>query len=320
MQQRSIFWPLFLIAAGVTWLLVRSGTVPGENLWALTYIWPFVLIAAGLGIILRSYWQYTSLILDVLIIGGAVLAIVYAPRLGWTSPSMVTMFNNNEPFTGPSERGSGNVVMETREVSGFEAIDVNYPAEVTISQGTAESLKIEAEDNLLPLLKTEVRGGRLEIFYKRGPGKNIRATKPVRITIVVKDLNDVQFSSAGQLTIDRLEADELEVSLSGAGDVQLNQVQAGALYVNMSGAGSATASGSARNLIVNISGLGSFEGGELESQDARVAISGAGGATVWAERDLNVDLSGAGSVSYYGAASVSRNISGVGGVRHLGEK
>src|SRR5512138_1474501 len=92
-HRRSLFGPLLLIAAGVIWLLVKAGTIPAANLWALTYIWPFLLIAAGLGIILRPYLKYISIVLDVLIIGGAVLAVLFAPQLGWTNPSMLTMFN-----------------------------------------------------------------------------------------------------------------------------------------------------------------------------------------------------------------------------------
>ena len=121
-QKRSLFGPLLLIAAGVVWLLIKSGTIPSANLWALTHIWPFLLIAAGVGIILRSYWRYASIVLDVVVIGGAVLAILYAPQLGWANPSMLSMINIGEPFIGPGERGSGNVVTETREVSDFHAI------------------------------------------------------------------------------------------------------------------------------------------------------------------------------------------------------
>ena len=46
MNQRSLFWPLTLIATGVIWLLVSMNVIPAANLWALTYIWPYVLIAA----------------------------------------------------------------------------------------------------------------------------------------------------------------------------------------------------------------------------------------------------------------------------------
>ena len=319
-QKNSLFWPLLLIAAGVIWLLVKAGTIPSANLWALTHIWPFLLIAAGLGIILRPYWQYTSIALDVLIIGGALLAILYAPQLGWASPSMLTMFNNSESFIGPGERGSGNVITETRDVSGFDRIEVSYPAEVNVSQGDKESLKIEAEDNLLPNLQTRVRNGALEIFYRREGGKHVNPTKTVKITIVVKDLSDVDFSSAGELVIQKLETDTLDVSLSGAGNVELEDIQVRALGMSLSGAGSAAASGIADDLRVSISGFGDFRGGDLHNKDARVDISGAGSATVWVDDELDAQVSGAGSVSYYGSPTVTRQISGVGGVNHLGDK
>lgn len=319
-QRKSLFWPLLLIAAGVVWLLAKAGTIPSANLWALTHIWPFLLIAAGVGIILRPYWRYTSIALDVLIIGGALLAILYAPQLGWASPSMIAMFNNGESFIGPGERGSGNVVTETRDVSGFQAIEIDYPAQVLVQQGSKESLKIEAEDNLMPNLKTQVRNGTLEIFYRREEGKHVNPTKTVKITVVVKDLSDVQFNSAGELVIEKIKADTLEVSLSGAGNMELEDIEVKALDVSLSGAGSGTASGVADDLNLVISGFGDFKAGDLHSKDARVSISGTGSATVWVDDELDAQVSGAGSVNYYGAASVSRQISGVGSVNHVGDK
>ncbi|MDQ2692022.1 MAG: DUF2807 domain-containing protein [Chloroflexota bacterium] len=319
-QRQSLFWPLLLIAAGVIWLLVKSGSVPSANLWALSHIWPFLLIAAGLGIILRPYWQYTSIALDVLIVGGAVLAILFAPQLGWARPSMLTMFNDSDSFIGPGERGSGNVVSETREVSDFQTVEISYPAEVLIRQGNTESLEIEAEDNLLPNLKTEVNNGRLEVFYRREGGKHVNPTETVRITIVVKDLQNVDFSSAGELIIEQLNTDSLEVSLSGAGNLELEGIEVNALQVDLSGAGSGTASGVADDLDLSISGFGDFDAGDLHSQEARVEISGAGSATVWADEELDASVSGAGSVNYYGTAAVTRDVSGVGGVDHLGDK
>jgi hypothetical protein len=320
-QSKSLFGPLLLIAAGIVWLLVQSGNIPSANLWALTHIWPFLLIAAGLGLILRPYWQYASIVLDVLIIGGAILTILYAPQLGWASPPMSFMFNENgEVFMGPGERGSGNVVAQTRDVSGFDAVEVAYPAQVLIKQGNAESLKIEAEDNLLPNLKTQVRNGTLEIFYKRENGKHVNPTKTVKITIVVKDLKDVDFTSAGELTIEKLKTDNLDVSLSGAGNLKLDGVQVNGLGVSLSGAGSMTASGTTEDLDLNISGFGDFKGADLHGQVARVNISGAGSATVWVDEELTAGISGAGSISYYGSASVTKQISGVGGVNHKGNK
>src|SRR5512133_3633071 len=162
MKQRSIFFPLALIAAGVVWLLVSMGRIPSENVWALAHFWPFLLIAAGLGLMLRSFWEPARLILDVLVVGAAVAAIVFAPQLGWNTPSWGLGFGFDGNFGGGA-RGSGKVVTETREVQDFLAISVSYPADVLIQQGKSESVKIEAEDNLLPQLSSEMQNGTLII-------------------------------------------------------------------------------------------------------------------------------------------------------------
>lgn len=319
-QTRSIFGPLLLIAAGVVWLLTQSGTIPSSNLWALTHIWPYVLIAAGIGLILRAYWQYASILVDVLIIGGVVLAILFAPQLGWDNPSTTGVFRDTNFNVGPGERGSGNIVTETRKVAGFTAIEVDFPAQVFVTQGAVESVKVEADDDFLPGLQTQVRGNRLEIFYKADDGKRINPTKPVKITIVVKELRAVDFESAGELSIDGLETDNLDISISGAGNLKLNDLAATGLSVDLSGAGSMTASGAADSLNVVISGFGSFAGKDLHSKTAEVDLSGAGSATVWVDDQLDVTISGAGSVNYYGSPEVTKQISGVGSVSKSGDK
>jgi hypothetical protein len=230
------------------------------------------------------------------------------------------MFDNGEPFIGPGERGSGNLKTETRAVSDFHSIEISYPAQVLVKQGNKESLEIEAEDNLLPGLQTQVRNNTLEIFYKTKDGKHVNPTKTVKITIVVKDLTSVDFTSAGELTIDNLKTNALDISLSGAGNLKLNKILVKALDVSLSGAGSMSASGTADDLNLSISGFGDFKGADLHSKDARVDISGAGSATTWVDNNLDAQISGAGSISYYGSASVTKQVSGVGGVNHLGNK
>ena len=320
-RKPSLFWPLTLIAAGIIWLMVRMGMIPSGNLWALTHFWPFLLIGAGVGLLLRPYWKYSTALMDVVIVGGAVLAIWFAPQLKWDGPAlMIGMFNDGNVYFGPGEAGSGDLKTENRPVTDFHAIEISYPANVVITQGSAESLKIEAEDNILPGLKTQVRNGRLEIFYKVENDKHVNPTKPVKITITVTNLDAVQFSSAGTLTLDGIKTDSLDFDLSGAGKVEVNNLETQSLKVNLSGTGSMDASGVADQLDVNISGAGSFNGGDLHSQTVSINISGLGSATVWADKKLDANISGAGSVNYYGSPSVSRNISGLGGVNSRGDK
>jgi len=317
---RSIFGPLLLIATGAIWLLTRAGTIPNSNLWALTHIWPYFLIVAGVGLILRAYWSYTNILMDILIVGGAVLSIVYAPQLNWDNPSMGFVFVGHDVHIGPSTPGSGKVIAETRDVNDFTAIELSYPAMVTVTQGNSVSVKIEAEDNILPGLQTRVRNNKLEIFYQNDDGNYIRSTKTVKIMIIVKDLEDVDFSSAGDLTINGLDVNSLDISLSGAGDLNVNDITAKRFDVGLSGAGSMTASGKVEDFTLSISGFGSFSGNDLQTQTSDVDLSGAGSATLWVEKQLDATISGAGSVNYYGSPSVSKQVNGIGSVTRSGDK
>ena len=322
MKERSIFWPLVMIAAGVLWLMVGMEIIPRANLWALTYIFPFLLIAIGVGLILRAYWRFAGMLVSLLVVAGAVMAVVYAPQLGWdNAPSWGwNMWGFNPGFEG-SIPGSGTIETEKRQVSGFDAIALEYPAEITVVQGKSESISIEADDNLLPQILTKVRDGTLQIeSSERDWRERVNPSEPVQITITVVDLNQVYFSSAGQMFIENLETESLALSVSGAGDIELTDLDVDSLEFNLSGAGNVYAEGIADELHLRISGFGSFSGVDLKTQNASVRISGAGSATVWVENDLDASISGAGSVNYYGNPDVSKSVSGVGSVTRAGEK
>lgn len=311
MNQRSLFWPLVLIATGVVWLLVSMNVIPAANLWALTYIWPYVLIALGVGLILRSYLPAAGWIVSALIVLGAVAAVVYAPQLGWAGGPNLAF----GPDFGGAVAGSGKIKSETREVQGFLAVSVNYPADVLIQQGKVEAVKVEADDNLLPQLRTDVENGTLIIENKEQPwSKRVNPTKRVKITITVKDLNEIEFSSAGNLMVDGLKTEALRLNLNGVGQMTFNDLDVRQLEARLSGAGNIEANGTAEELDIRISGVGGFDAPKLESQVATVRISGAGSATVNVVDDLTARVSGAGSVKYYGSPTLHEDVSGAGSV------
>lgn len=322
MKEHSIFWPLVMIAAGVLWLMTGMGFVPEAYLWALTHIFPFLLIALGVGMILRAYWRFAGMLMSLLVVGGAVIAVVYAPQFGWDkAPSWGWSMWNFDPEIGGGVAGSGVVKSEERRVSGFDAIEVEYPAEITVQQGESESVTIETDDNLLPQLGTEVRNGTLYFENtEKSWNERVNPSTTVQVTITVVDLSQVSFPSAGKMLVKSLETESLAISVSGAGDIELTDLDVNRLEFTLSGAGNVYADGTAENLQLRISGFGSFNGDELESQEVEVAISGAGSATVWAESNLDARISGAGSVNYYGDPEVSKSVSGVGSVTRAGDK
>jgi hypothetical protein len=322
MRQRSLFWPFILIATGITWLLVQLRSIPVENLWALMYIWPFFLLVAGIGLILRSRWPVVRGFVSALLVLGMFLAILFAPQLSWNRAPAWGSFHFGDwgNFNG-SVQGSGEFVSQERVVADFNSIEVNYPAEITIQQGDATSLTVEGETNFLPQLETRVTGGTLYINNNEPDwSRRVNPTSLVKINITLKDLQKIDFPTAGSLQVENFQADRLDVFISGAGTINLSDLTAHKLTVNLSGAGSITASGTVDNLETDISGVGSFQGGNLASQTARINLSGAGSATAWVKNSLDVDISGVGSVSYYGTPTVQRNISGLGSVNSLGNR
>jgi hypothetical protein len=315
-RSNTFFFPLALIAGGVLWLMVNYGMLPAANLWALAKIWPLFLIAGGLGILLQSRMAYATFILSLIVVLCAVGAVIYAPQLGWAGPDN---FAWNFDFGG-AVRGSGTLDSETREVDGFSGLQIDVPAEVTVQQGTRESVTIEAEDNLLAQIATEMRGDTLRIFNsERDWNDRVDPTLPVKITITVVDLNEIAFNGAGKMVVESLSGDTLSLSLDGAGDIALNGLELRSLEVQLDGAGNISASGTAESLSVNMDGIGNFEGADFAVSRAEVDIDGAGSATVRVSDSLDVNIDGAGSVNYYGSPNVKEETDGIGDVKQISE-
>ena len=65
-------------------------------------------------------------------------------------------------------RGVGGVTSETRQIGEFTSIDASAGIGVTVRIGPAEPLVVEAQENLLPIIRTEVDGATLKIDGTRG--------------------------------------------------------------------------------------------------------------------------------------------------------
>lgn len=217
--------------------------------------------------------------------------------------------------------GSGRLTTESRNVSNFDSLMFAGIGDVTIVQGNSEGLKIEAEDNIMPKIITEVRGTQLYIGFERESWQDIiRPTKSIKLTLGVKNLKSMEISGVGSLNADSLNTDSLIVRVGGAGGVNLRNVDISNLSAVMSGAGNVDISGKVNFLDATLSGVGNFACGDLQAQSAEVRVTGAGSATVWVSDSLTVNITGAGSVSYYGSPKITKTITGVGVVNTLGSK
>ncbi len=233
------------------------------------------------------------------------LALAGCGRVSFGNPAMV--------------RGSGNVVRETRPVSGFTSIALTCAGDIQLTQGDADSLVIEAEDNILPLLVSEVSGSQLVL--KTQPNTSYSTTRGVHFIITVKDLNAIQSSASGNVDASEITTGAFNLVLNGSGNVNLAGLQASSLTVEVTGSGNADVrGGQADQLTASLHGSGDFTAPNLESQAAQVTVTGSGMARVWAKTTLSATLSGSGDLEYYGSPVVSQNVTGSGRVRSLGNK
>jgi hypothetical protein len=215
-------------------------------------------------------------------------------------------------------QGSGEVVTQEREVSGFDEVVLSGFGEVFLTQGASESLSIEADSNLLSYIVTEVRDGKLYIEFERET--LLVPTERITYRLSVVNLVGVQSSGAGLFEIDSLDTPSLDINFSGAGRIAVDSLTADALSVDTSGVGEVELAGEVGSQQVSISGAGRYSAPDLKSGDARVSISGLGSVVVWAVDSLDVHISGGGKVEYYGSPEVTQDIEGGGSIQRLGDK
>ncbi len=154
-------------------------------------------------------------------------------------------------------RGSGNVITENRPVSGFDNVTLSGIGEVILTQGEAESLKIEAEDNLMPYLETVVRGGTLEIGFKSGQITSFQPTRPIVFHLTMKNVHGLVLAGSGKITAASIQTDRLSFRISGSGDINAGSVSAGDLTTTIDGSGNVTIhTVAARTLTSTITGSG----------------------------------------------------------------
>ena len=189
-------------------------------------------------------------------------------------------------------REPGDVTSESRNVTGFDEVELNGVGNLSIQQTGSESLTVEAEEDVLSKVRTDVENHRLVIGPK--PNTTINTTEPINYKLTVKDLKALKVSGSGDVEAEGISAEKLAVTISGTGDVEI--------------------SGRADSQEIGISGSGDYQAEDLESKEAKIDVEGSGSAIVNVSDELEADVSGSGSVEYVGDPAVERSVSGAGRV------
>src|SRR5437764_2184383 len=240
--------------------------------------------------------------------------------------------------------GDGVVARESRSVGTVQGLEVGGSMVVDVRVGPAASLVVEADRNLLPLIRTDVRGDTLTISTTG----SYRTHNPVHVIYTVPRLTDLRQGGSGRLTVQDLNGAPLAVrhggsgalvlagqvasldvdsggsgsveaggllsgsarlALSGSGRLDVGQVRGDYAVASLDGSGQLHAAGAVRSLTARASGSGHLDLGKLASQQGDVSASGSGGVTATVKEALIAQNSGSGAIRVYGNPA-QRNVSG----------
>jgi Putative auto-transporter adhesin, head GIN domain len=172
--------------------------------------------------------------------------------------------------------GDGEPASDARSIGPVTAIDADGAFSLTVKVGPTPGLTIETDKNLLPIIKTDVSNGRLEIYTDRSYSVDGR----IKITVTSPNIVDISASGSNQINGEGLIGGPLSISLNGSNNAVLSG-KISALTARMSGSNNLTAQ-------------------QLTADSAEVALSGSGAASVDARQRIVAEISGAGSITVYG--------------------
>lgn len=217
-------------------------------------------------------------------------------------------------------RGSGFVIAEDRPVSDFDRVSLRDIGRVILTQGDADALTVETDDNLLRFVTTEVRDGTLVLSFGDESGKaSLRTSHGIKYYLSVKEIAGLEVADSGSLQAASLDVDHLEIVVRDCGDLEVDSLKARTLDARISDSGVARLAGQVQTQDVTVRDSGDYIAGELRSQADTAVVSDSGEATVWTSEVLEVTISDSGNVSYYGNPEIRPRLADSGKLTSLGE-
>jgi len=205
---------------------------------------------------------------------------------------------------------------ETRSVGDFDGIGLAIPANLYLTQGSKNEIIIEANEDVLEKIETEMNGSALNIKFEKW--YNYRGAGKIEIFITVKNINSLVVSGSGDIIAkSAIKAKSLDFVVSGSGSVLIDDLAVQNVHAVITGSGDIRIKGNqmADELEVTVTGSGDFEAGELEFEEADLGITGSGSIYAFVNDELEAQITGSGKIYYKGNPLIDANITGSGKIR-----
>ena len=184
-------------------------------------------------------------------------------------------------------RGSGKIASDTRNVSAFKGVNVGGKFQVEITAQQDFGVVVEADENLLQYIRTDVKNGVLHIETDR----KIAPSELVHIRVSAPEINALDVSGVASVTVNGIKTDEFSLDSSGAAKINL--------------------SGEAGKITADASGATKIDAEKLVAGDAVIDASGASQISINVTGELRADASGASKIFYTGTpTNIEKSTSG----------
>lgn len=109
-RYRSLFWAVVLIAVGAVWLLFNLDVIEPNQLAALTYVWPILLVGIGVDLLIGRRSLAVGALIGVVTVGLIIILMVLGPSFGWAGDSALQTQTFSTPADGAT---SAEVTLKT---------------------------------------------------------------------------------------------------------------------------------------------------------------------------------------------------------------
>lgn len=200
--------------------------------------------------------------------------------------------------------GDGNVVKEIRSISAFDKIEAGGVINVVLIQGNGESLIVEADKNLIPLVQTKVEGSTLYISTKEKT--EIEESTKMNVYITFGNLKEIVLTGVGNVNTENpIKSENLTVKNNSVGNMNL-KLDCVNLKIENNSVGNTTLTGNADNAEINLNSVGNLKAFDLIVRVLKIDNNSIGNAEVNSEKEIYISQNGMGNISYKGNAVVKK--------------
>ena|SRR6218665_147348 len=160
---------------------------------------------------------------------------------------------------------TGDIVVDTRNISGFDRVYVENNINVFIAQDSVFDVRVEAGENVVSLITTELENNTLHIRNKNRCNWTRSYKKPLNVYLRMPKLVYITSDGTGDIkSLNTLLSDTIDVQTMNSGNVELS-VSNLRTRTHMFGSGDITLSGNTDEHDISIGGTAYIYAGELKT-------------------------------------------------------